>query len=117
MKTGDRICIGGGYDCDSPLVRGHLQGTVIDFVPGYEPGTPAAVVRLDAPISFEGVTGEILVLELRYQGASWDQETQPGSYTVGVDLYSFSPERSMAGAFPPRGWTGLDSHGIIEVSS
>jgi len=115
MKKDDRIKIGGGYEDDSLLRRCDIKGTVLDFIPGYDAGTSAALVRLDAPITCENITGDILVLELRYQSASWDRETQPGSYTVGVDLYSYIPKISMAGEFPSNGWVGLDSHGLVEV--
>ena len=113
VKKGDQIIVGGGYDYDSPLRRSEISGTVVDFIPGYQPGTLAAVVQLDAPITHEGITGDILVLELRYEGASWDREDQPGSQTVGVALYSYIPK--VSDEYPQKGWVVFDSHGIFEV--
>ena len=62
------------------------KGTLVAFIPGQN-AEPAAVVKLDAPITVDEVTGELLVLELRYTGATW-RETE----TVHVELCSFIPE-------------------------
>jgi hypothetical protein len=116
MKLGDRIRIFGGYN-DEDVLRtvGELRGRVISFIPGYEPNTLAAVVRLDSVVTCSGVTGAILVMELRYQGASWDDGAEPGSQTVGLDLYAEVPETSMAGKLPATNWTALESHAVFEV--
>jgi len=116
MKPGDRIRIFGGHDDNSVLrTVDELRGWVISFVPGYEPDTLAAVVRLDSPVSTNGVTGDVLVMELRYEGASWENGAAPGAQTVGLDLYVEIPERSMAGQRPPKNWTSLETHAVFEV--
>jgi len=88
LNIGDRIQIGGGYDMN-PLWLGdrqHYSGTVRKFIPG-QSESPAAVIELDESISVEGVTGNILILELRYAGATW-KETE----TVHVELCDFVPD-------------------------
>lgn len=88
LAVGDRLCLSGGYDYEPrwlPYGQNYL-GTIVAFIPGQN-AEPAAVVKLDTPITVDQVTGEILVLELRYTGATW-QETE----TVHVELCSFAPE-------------------------
>ena len=88
-----------------------LRGTVVDFLPGYEPAVSAAVVRLDAPLSVNGVTGAILIMELRYEGASWESG-EPGVQTVGLALCSERP----TGPAPQSGHgTSFDTHAIFET--
>ena len=113
MKIGDHIRISGGYDEDSPLRTGSgdLTGWVVSFVPGYEPDVSCAVVSLDAPLTCEGMTGTILVMELRDQGASWGHG-QPGEQTVGLSLCSRVP----TGAASPAGHgTVIESHAVFEI--
>ncbi len=64
---------------------GHF-GTVRAFIPGQNK-QPAVVVELDAPVSAKGVSGSVLVLELRYDESEW-----LGSGTVHVELCDFEPE-------------------------
>src|SRR5437773_10056636 len=109
MKEGDRIKIRGGSDVDSPLRRiGELRGTVVSFIHGYEPHIPAAVVRLDSPIVVRGSTCDILLMELRYSGASWDSGP-PGSQTVGLEICSQIPSGGQRNCVP------LETHAIFEV--
>jgi hypothetical protein len=88
LNIGDRIQIGGGYDMEPQWLSGrqHYVGTVGAFIPGQN-DTPAAVIELDEAVSFEEVTGNYLVLELRYAGAKWEN-----SETVHVELCDFEPE-------------------------
>ena len=60
--------------------------TITRFIPGQN-DSPAMVVRLDAPIAIDQITGQVLVLELRYNGASWDKTN-----TVHIELCDFEPE-------------------------
>jgi len=109
MKEGDRIRITGGYEVDSLLRRiGEVRGTVVSFVPGCEPAIPAAVVRLDSAIAAEGITGDILLMELRYAGASWDIGVFRFQ-TVGLDLCSEMPSAGQ------RSCIALETHAIVEV--
>lgn len=93
LSIGDRIRIAGGYEYEPRWLNGKpgYLGTVERFIPGQN-ATPAAVVKLDAPITVEGTTGDILVLELRYVGANWEAKE-----TVHVELCDFSPE--------PKAWS------------
>jgi len=69
------LCGGTGY-----------QGVVQRFIPGQN-DAPAMVVGLDHHITVDGVTGHILVLELRHVGATWS-----GRPSVHVELCDFEPE-------------------------
>jgi hypothetical protein len=88
LQPGDRVKLFGGYDMDPEWLCGKNEhtGTLIRFMPGQNP-KPAAVVRLDAPLTVQGVTGEFLVLELRFVGARWKD-----GETVHVELCDFDPE-------------------------
>ena len=75
LKIGDRIQIGGGYDMEPQWLNKnqHYTGVVKAFIPGQN-DSPAAVVKLDEPITFEEIKGDIIVLELRYVGAKWKKK-------------------------------------------
>jgi hypothetical protein len=84
-------------------------GRVERFIPG-QSDEMAAVVRFDTPFSFENVTAEIAVLELRYEGQTWSH-----AGTVHVELCDFDP--------PPVRWQDLkrgkwvESHASYEALS
>jgi hypothetical protein len=88
MQPGQSVHIGGGYDMDAKWLGGSegYNGVVDRFIPGQDEA-PAMVVKLADPISVNGVTGHILVLELRYAGAQWEDMA-----TVHVELCPFDPE-------------------------
>jgi hypothetical protein len=88
LQVGDRIRLSGGYDVEPKFLQGkaELLGTLSKFIPGQNENT-AAVVELDSSISVDGVTGNTLVLELRYKGASWRRTN-----TVHIELCDFDPE-------------------------
>jgi hypothetical protein len=88
LELGSRVKLSGGYDFEPTWLSGRasVTGEVAAFIPGQN-DMPAAVIKLDAPITADGVTGDILVLELRYVGAVWD-----ASGVVHVELCDFSPE-------------------------
>ena len=75
LKVGARVLLGGSN-----------SGSVIAFIPGQNEAL-AAMVQLDQPLTAQGVTGSIVVLELRYAGAIWSR-----SGTVHVELCDFMPE-------------------------
>ena len=88
LEVGHRVYLSGGYDM-KPAWLGdgeRYSGEVIAFIPGQNE-KPAAVVKVDSPIEAEGVRGNIVVLELRYVGAEWNE-----SETVHVELCDFMPE-------------------------
>jgi hypothetical protein len=88
MEIGDSVKLYGGYDYDPKwLANGdHQIAKVIKFIPGQN-SEPAAVVKLTAPITVDSVTGDILVLELRHQGAKWLKEG-----IVHIELCDFMPD-------------------------
>lgn len=97
-KVGDRVRLSGGYEPRPVWMGGQssFEGKIVRFVPGtHEPR--AAVVKLDAPISLtdvrngKTVSGDVLVLELRFLGAEWRD-----SETVQVELRKTLPERKPA---------------------
>lgn len=88
LATNDRIWLSGGYD-DAKWLSGNegYFGTVISFIPGQN-SEPAALIRLDRKITSDNVTGDILVLELRWIGAKWGDQG-----VVHVELCDFMPEK------------------------
>ena len=64
----------------------HYTATITRLIPGQN-DTPAAVAHLDASISIDQITDQVLVLELRYKGASWGETN-----TVHIELCDFEPE-------------------------
>ena len=88
LGVGDRVEIGGGYSFE-PVWLGakpSVEGRIAAFIPGQN-GPPDAVVELDQPITAYGITGKMLVLQLRYVGATWG-----ASAVVHVELCDFVPE-------------------------
>jgi len=108
LNAGDRVRVSGGYNFEPAWLAGRssVVGTVATFIPGQNE-KPAAVVTLDKPVTAEGVTGDTLVLELRYAGASWGP-----TETVHVELCDYTPE--------PKGWKDrqqgkwVESHATYE---
>ena len=88
MKVGDIVKLYGGYDYDPKWLgkEDHRLATVLKFIPGQN-SEPAAVVKLSQPIAVDSVTGEVLVLELRHEGAKWFKKG-----TVHIELCNFIPE-------------------------
>ncbi len=88
LKVGDHIWLSGGYDPDPEWLNGNkgYWGTVDSFIPG-QGEEPAAVIRLDRRITVKNVTGDILVLELRWKGAKWGDRG-----AVHIELCDFLPE-------------------------
>ncbi|MGD9038996.1 MAG: hypothetical protein PVH82_05120 [Desulfobacteraceae bacterium] len=88
LNKQDRIWLHGGYDMDPKWLRGKKGyfGKVISFIPGQN-DSDAAVVELEESITIDDVTGNIVVLELRYAGAKWKSRE-----TVHIELCDFIPE-------------------------
>src|SRR5579872_2266387 len=88
LAVGDRLRLSGGYDWDPQWLREqqYRMATITRFIPGQN-DAPAVVAHLDAPISIDQITGQVVVLELRSKGASWD-----GANTVHIELCDFEPE-------------------------
>lgn len=77
------------------------------FIPGQNT-EQAAVVRLDAPLIVQGVTGQVVILELRYKGVPWEALN-----VVHLELCDFDPE-PVAWQYRRQGkW--IESHASCEV--
>lgn len=90
LQVGDKIELSGGYDYEPIYLKNphatYRSGMIIQFIKGQNE-EPAAVVKLDNKISGEKVTGDIVVLELRYVGQTWQEPTP-----VHIELCDFMPE-------------------------
>ena len=88
VKIGTRIKLSGGYDFQPQWLNGidHYLGTVSKFIHGQN-SQKAMVVVLDNPVDFNGVSGNVVVLELRHQGTYW-----LSSGSVHIELCNFVPE-------------------------
>ncbi len=90
LEIGDRIEIYGGYDYDPLFLKkpraNKRNGKVIDFIEGQNTAK-AAVVRLENVIFGNNLSGDIVVLELRYLGQTWASQGP-----VHVELCDFIPE-------------------------
>jgi hypothetical protein len=89
LKVKDRIWLAGGYDPEPEWLNKSqgYSGTVEFFIPGQNK-EPAAVVKLDKKITVQNITGDILVLELRWgNDAKWGDEG-----IVHLELCDFVPE-------------------------
>lgn len=88
LKIGDTLRLSGGHELEPPWYgeRKERIGVVQRFIPGQN-RTDAVVVALDEPIVFDGVIGQVAVLELRFVGARWGK-----TETVHIELCDFEPE-------------------------
>ena len=90
LQVGDKVELSGGYDYDPLFLKNppasKRSGTVIQFIKGQNK-LPAAVVKLDYKISGEKITGDIVVLELRYLEQTWQEPTP-----VHLELCDFMPD-------------------------
>jgi hypothetical protein len=88
LLVGERVILSGGYDFEPKWLHENSEyyGTLMEYIPGQN-DAPAAVVHLDDEISVDGVTGSLLVLELRYRGAQWGSNN-----IVHIELCDFEPE-------------------------
>jgi len=104
LVPGDRIRLSGGYDMEPEWLGGHdaVMGSLAAFIPGQN-REPAALVQLDHPLEVQGITGERIVLELRYVGATWTDEG-----VVHVELCDFEPEAKTWSARRQGKW--VESH-------
>lgn len=87
IEPGDHIRLSGGYDMEPAWLNGLevYDAVALRFIPGQNEA-PALVVRTDHPVTFEGVTGYLLILELRFAGATWSSPC-----TVHLELCDFDP--------------------------
>ncbi len=90
LEVGDKIELFGGYDYDPLYLENPASsnriGKVTRFIKGQNDEL-AAVVKLENSISGKSSTGNVLVLELRWEGQNW-LTTGP----VHIELCNFEPE-------------------------
>lgn len=88
LRAGDRVELSGGYEQFPTWLASaqSVSGLIARFIPG-QSDQLAAVVHLDGPLSADQATGSVLVLELRYRGATWED-----TGIVHVELCDFEPE-------------------------
>ena len=88
LQEADRVFVSGGYDMDPKWLGGGdgFPGTIERFIPGQNQER-AAVIRTDSPVSANGVTGDIIVMELRWVGATWHSGA-----VAHIELCDFEPE-------------------------
>ncbi|RXK86883.1 hypothetical protein [Filimonas effusa] len=90
LQVGDKIELSGGYNSDPLFLKNPPAskrcGTIIKFIKGQSESL-AAVVKLDQKFSGEKVTGDIVILELRYTAQTWQEPTP-----VHIELCDFMPD-------------------------
>lgn len=90
LQIGDKIELTGGYDYDPLYLKSppssKRSGVIVQFIEGQNE-EPAAVVKLDEEISGQKITGDIIILELRHVGQTWQEPTP-----VHIELCDFMPE-------------------------
>ena len=109
LRAGRRMCVWGGYEPAPEWLAGGVGyfGAFVEFVPGGRGGR-AAVVRLDRSISVGGVTGQLIVIELRDPETGWRS-----GETVAVDLC----DAGLCDAGPLRRGrrVTVESHATVEI--
>lgn len=109
LGEGDRVFVTGGYDPEPAWLAGGegYAGTLERFIPGQN-DEPAAVVRTDTPVTAEGTTGELLVMQLRWVGATWHSGA-----VAHVELCDFEPEAKPWGERRQGAW--VESHATVRL--
>lgn len=119
FNAGASVVVGGGYDFEPQWLGGRssVEGVILRWIPGQNT-EPACVVLLAGPLTAEGavgghretLTGSHLVLELRYEGRTWER-----SGTVHVELCPSEPESLKWGKRHPGAW--VESHATYTFGS
>ena len=109
LVVGDRVHLSGGYEMPPAWLGGAeaVDGEVVAFVPT-DGGMGSVAVRLDAPLTHDGDSGNVLVLSLRYAGAAWGRsgivhlelcesvpENRPPGEQVGIWIESHASYRKL----------------------
>jgi hypothetical protein len=108
LRAGNRVRLDGCYDMEPKWLNGRIAhfGECVGFIQG-ENGQSAALIRLDEPVTSNGVTGSHLVLRLRYVGARWANRE-----TVHLELFT-SPPASLQDPSTRGVW--IESHASYHV--
>jgi hypothetical protein len=111
LSVGDRIRIWGGYGNDPLFMKNPPNkeriGKVIKTIPGQNKEV-ALVVKLDFPITGNRVTGDILILELRYEEQTWATDGP-----VHLELCDFYPEEKPWNDRKQGEW--IESHASFDI--
>lgn len=88
LREGDRVFVSGSYYPEPTWLAGGAgySGTLERFIPG-QSESPAAVVRTDTPVTGNKLTGDVLVMQLRYRRATWHSGA-----VCNIELCNFEPE-------------------------
>lgn len=90
LKVDYRVELFGGYDFDPLFLKNppaeKRTGKVIKFIKGQNK-RPAVVLQLDEKITGKKITGNVVVLELRYVDQTWQDPS-----SVHIELCDFFPE-------------------------
>lgn len=117
VELGRRIRLSGGYDFEPAWLdkRPWLEGEVAAWIPGQN-REEACVVALDELLTAEGlvrgrreeVRGRYAVLQLRYEGATWED-----TGVVHVELCEEMPQPKAWPDRPVGAW--VESHATYEL--
>ena len=107
LQPGDRVFVSGGYE-PRPAWLGDGEGYpgTLERFASRQDGSSAVVVRIDIPITAGGVTGEVLLMKLRYVDATWSSGA-----LAHVELCDGDPEAAGAGSSPRCAW--VESHASL----
>lgn len=75
LRIGDRIRLSGGYD-NKPTwlgARTSIEGVVLTFVESSGAASRSAIIKLGSALSAEGLSSDLIALDLRYKSARWGQ--------------------------------------------
>jgi len=109
LREGDRIRLSGGYEMEPKWLGGKdaYLGRCLKFISG-QSKQPAAVVELDETIAINSLSGNVVILELRYAGARWRKRE-----IVHLELCDFVPENKAWNDRKRGEW--IESHASYEL--
>lgn len=107
LEIGDRVFVFGSYDSVPEWLsdKPGYAGTIERAIPGQN-DTSALVIRTDETVTAMGVSGNILIMQLRYVGAEW----RSGAI-AHIELCDFEPDAVRWEERRQGQW--IESHAII----
>ncbi len=113
LKIGDRVKLFGGYRIPPEWLCGNeaYYGTVISFIKGPFKKLDAAV-KLDKKITYANLSGDIIVLTLRYTDATWRK-----GEIVHIHLFDSLPDEKDWSNLNEEKWqaTHVESHACYRI--
>jgi len=108
IEIGDNIYLSGGYDYEIKWLNGNdgYNAKMIDFIPGQNDETAMLIQFESEIITADNKKGQYTVLELRYQGAKWNNKE-----VVHIELCDFYPEKKTKNERKTGEW--IESHATI----